>query len=319
MYAQERPKKSKLPLVLGGGCASLVGLCCLSGIGLAILGKTQTDRVADAAEVCDHGIVQGAAPVIEGQANPIVAFSQGVSGWIYAGSEMPVEWERAADSVDARLVLCLGEEEDQVIEDCAYGQSEFEIHRYRRARPARLVEASSGRTLQSARLLGSEPSECPELASASYALRGSAVGSAEIAAAFAPLVTTGRAPEQLPPLVGLTEPWTSLGPALSGGRLRTMEPENLSVEFDDGMEATVRARVEAWLTAEGWTLVPHSLVDGNARTAATLAELGLDDAAELARGSYAWGGSWRRGEDIRGFLLMHTPGNPLELSVTLIE
>jgi hypothetical protein len=48
------------------------------------------------------------------------------------------------------------------------------------------------------------------------------------------------------------------------------------------------------MPAHGWTLVPGSEVDSE-RTAASLEEMGMHDAAELARSRPSFGASYQRG------------------------
>jgi hypothetical protein len=98
-------------------------------------------------------------------------------------------------------------------------------------------------------------------------------------------------------------------PLTEGGEVSPREPGTNTViaAFPDGDFESLRARTREWLPAHGWTLVPGSETDSE-RTAANLEEMGMTAAAETARATSSYGGSYQRGGQTVVVTLMTTDG-----------
>lgn len=113
--------------------------------------------IGECAPSCDGVALPHAASYVGSGPHPIVLM--GSDGTEHEWSEMlPEEWW--PDRVeDVQLVAIVGPETEVVLEECLY-QGAPSIVRYRFERSIRIVEASTGMTIDSAVLLGTEPREC---------------------------------------------------------------------------------------------------------------------------------------------------------------
>lgn len=113
--------------------------------------------------------------------------------------------------------------------------------------------------------------------------RGAPDGPAPVAA---PIVT---APE---PLV-LPD---ALMPLTEGGTVEPRSPDvsTVTATFPETTSfETLRERITTWMPAQGWTLVEGSQTDGET-TARNLEQMGMREAAALARNTPTYGASWQR-------------------------
>lgn len=106
----------------------------------------------------------------------------------------------------------------------------------------------------------------------------------------------------------------ALMPLTEGGTVLERSPgaDSLTTRFSDDEFDALRSRVTTWMPAHGWTLVPNSEVDAE-RTAATLEEMGMHDAAELARSHPIFGASYQRDGQTVAIGLQHL-NDALEMS-----
>ena len=117
-----------------------------------------------------------------------------------------------------------------------------------------------------------------------------------------------------PPAAGPTVLPDVLMPLTEGGTVLERQPDadSLTTRFADSEFDALRSRVTTWMPAHGWTLVPNSEVDAE-RTAATLEEMGMHDAAELARSHPIFGASYQREGQTVAINLQHAD-DALEMS-----
>ncbi len=113
--------------------------------------------ITDCSPSCDGEAIPLAADYIGSGPHPIVLMTS--VGTEHEWSDMLPEvwWPDRVE--DVQLVAIIGPETEVVIQECPY-QDAPSIFRYRFERSVRIVEASSGMTIDSEVLLGSEPREC---------------------------------------------------------------------------------------------------------------------------------------------------------------
>ncbi len=101
------------------------------------------------------------------------------------------------------------------------------------------------------------------------------------------------------PIVAPPEPLVlpdALLPLTEGGTVEPRSPgvSTVMATFPETTSfETLRARVTTWMPAQGWTLVEGSQTDAES-TARNLEEMGMREAAALARNTPTYGASWQR-------------------------
>lgn len=161
--------KRKVAIVLG--IVGVLLLVCVAIIGFgSVLSKERNEQdqeFADMMNVCRGQSVASAAVYESGGQNSLIAFETGVSGDLTTYTYAVPDDMLATTAGEVSLVLCLGEEEEVLIESCPYYSVDDEeqaienvIERYVHERSAKLIVAQTGEVLADEVIQGEEPDEC---------------------------------------------------------------------------------------------------------------------------------------------------------------
>jgi len=113
----------------------------------------------DLAAACSGtGVPAAAAYPAAGEAR-LISFAVQGDGFALS-NHAPLEWKAAALDSTA-LVLCLGEEKQDLVQTCNYSESK-KIKRYARVQPVELRAARSGELVAQTDLVGAEPEKCDD-------------------------------------------------------------------------------------------------------------------------------------------------------------
>lgn len=173
---------------VGIGCLIFIALGCVGFGALMVIALIATSGLDDAALACDGRPVPGARSA-GATPSSVLAFERGDSGWIYAGSELPVRYASPSSASEATLVFCFEPEELVELETCNYDSGAV-MHRRQPTRRVRAVDPSTGATLREVALATTPPDACPDtlLHTGVFLHDGSSPGEAEFVAAMDDLV-----------------------------------------------------------------------------------------------------------------------------------
>jgi len=144
---------------------SIFGLVCLVIISVFYVGcgsrlSPQDTQIIEAMQPVakGEGVAQAASYTRDGGINPVVLISSSgeIHGWT---DDIPTEWKPTSVE-ETELVICVGEEEEKIIEVCEYyGPS---ITRYQHYVEVELREARTGKLVANTILYGSMPRHCKQ-------------------------------------------------------------------------------------------------------------------------------------------------------------
>ena len=158
------PKKSNTTLIIIGLLCVPVVLCCLSGTGVVIYGIFASQAMSAVSTACAGTGAPTAAVYVPGPGlHRIAGFEQNGGKWAADYDLVPDVW-KTSDAETAELVLCVGEEQRNVLERCPYSVSGGSsiLERVAFSREARLVVARTGQVLGGKTIDGTAPVACAD-------------------------------------------------------------------------------------------------------------------------------------------------------------